>query len=140
MKNEYIVSFSVVGGCISAIFNFIGIPISVLVAVMTLDFISGLLVAGYFKNSPKTDTGALSSKVGFNGLRRKCLILIYVMVGALLDVLLNVNYIANAVCFGFIANEVLSIGENAGLMGFKLPSILANTIDILKKKGDNTND
>lgn len=134
MKNEYIISFGIVGSVIGGILDFIGIPISILLAVMTLDFISGLVVAIYFKNSPKTETGTLSSKIGYRGLCRKCLVLIYVAVGLLLDKLLNVHYIANAVCFGFIANEILSIIENTGLMGFKAPAMIINVIDILKKK------
>lgn len=134
MKNEYILSFGIVGSVIGGLLDFIGIPISILVAVMILDFISGLVVAIYFKNSPKTETGTLSSKIGYKGLCRKCLVLIYVAVGLLLDKLLNVHYIANAVCFGFIANEILSIIENTGLMGFKEPAMIINVIDILKKK------
>lgn len=134
MKNEYVLSFGIVGSVIGGLLDFIGIPISILVAVMILDFISGLVVAIYFKNSPKTETGTLSSKIGYRGLCRKCLVLIYFAVGLLLDKLLNVHYIANAVCFGFIANEILSIIENTGLMGFKAPAMIVNVIDILKKK------
>ncbi len=41
-------------------------------------------------------------------------------------------YIRNAVCIGFIANEVLSIVENAGLMGVPMPSMIKKAVDILK--------
>ena len=42
------------------------------------------------------------------------------------------EYIRNAVCIGFIANEVLSIVENAGLMGVPMPSMIKKAVDILK--------
>ena len=37
-----------------------------------------------------------------------------------------------AVCIGFIANEVLSIVENAGLMGVPMPSMIKKAVDMLK--------
>ena len=45
---------------------------------------------------------------------------------------LGVEYIRNAVCIGFIANEVLSIVENAGLMGVPMPSMIKKAVDMLK--------
>ena len=50
--------------------------------------------------------------------------LLYVLIAARLDMVLGVEYIRNAVCIGFIANEVLSIVENAGLMGVPMPSMI----------------
>jgi hypothetical protein len=44
------------------------------------------------------------------------------------------NYIRDAVIIGFIANELISIVENAGLMGLPLPSVLTKAIDVLKNK------
>lgn len=35
---------------------------------------------------------------------------------------------------GFIANELISLVENAGLMGKPFPTILVKIIDVLKKK------
>jgi phage-related holin len=38
-----------------------------------------------------------------------------------------------------MANELISIVENAGLMGLPVPAIISNAIDILKKKGESKN-
>ena len=54
------------------------------------------------------------------------------LIAARLDMVLEVEYIRNAVCIGFIANEVLSIVENAGLMGVPMPSMIKKAVDILK--------
>ena len=58
--------------------------------------------------------------------------LLYVLIAARLDMVLEVEYIRNAVCIGFIANEVLSIVENAGMMGVPMPSMIKKAVDILK--------
>lgn len=45
----------------------------------------------------------------------------------------------HTVIIGFIANELISIVENAGLMGIPLPSVITKAIDVLTKKGDELN-
>ena len=42
----------------------------------------------------------------------------------------------DAVCIAFIANEALSILENAGLMGMPIPEVLRQAIDILNGKAE----
>lgn len=105
-----------------------------LVTFMGIDFVTGLIVAGVFKKSTKTQTGALESKAGFKGLCRKAMILFYVLIATRLDLAIGGEFIRNAVVIGFIVNEVISITENAGLMGVPLPGAITNAIDILKKK------
>jgi toxin secretion/phage lysis holin len=87
-----------------------------------------------FHQSPKTATGTLESRTGFKGLIRKGMILLFVWVGYRLDLTVGTTYIKDAVCIAFIANELLSIVENAGLMGIPIPAVITNAIDILKKK------
>jgi len=82
----------------------------------------GLVVAGVFKASPKTDTGALESRAGWKGLCRKGMTLLVVLVATRLDMAIGVTYIRTAVIIGFMANELISIVENAGLMGLPIPS------------------
>ena len=108
---------------------------------MAIDYITGLIVAGVFKKSTKTDTGALESRAGWKGLCRKGMTLLYILIAYRLDLIIGVNYIRDAVVIGFIANEVISITENAGLMGVKLPVTIKKAIDILiKKEEENNND
>ena len=54
-----------------------------------------------------------------------------------LDALMHTDYLRDAVCIGFIANEALSIAENAGLMGLPMPLCIRKGIDILKTNAEN---
>lgn len=107
-----------------------------LLMFMAIDYISGLIVAGIFRNSPKTDTGGLESRAGWKGLCRKGMTLLFVLIGYRLDLAIGVDYIRNAVIIGFIANELISITENAGLMGLPVPAVISNAIDVLTDRGD----
>ena len=65
--------------------------------------------------------------------------LLFVLIAYRLDLVIGSNYIRDAVIIGFIANETISIIENAGLMGLPLPEIITKAIDVLtskKKDGD----
>lgn len=130
----------VVGSLISWCFGGWDTALQTLVLFMIFDYVTGLVVAGIFKASPKTETGALQSTACFRGLCKKLMILVYVVIGYRIDVVLNLDYIRNCVIIGFMASELISITENAGLMGVPLPTIIVNAIDMLKKKGDCTND
>lgn len=113
--------------------------LATLIIVMAADYITGIIVAA-LKRSKKTKSGGLSSKVGFVGLAKKFMILLFVLIGQRLDLVIGVDYIRNAVIIGYIANELISITENAGLLGLPLPEVVTDTIDILKtksKKEDN---
>lgn len=110
-----------------------------LLIFMGIDYMSGLVVAGVFHNSNKTKTGALESRAGWKGLCRKCMTLLFVLIAYRLDLALGVNYIRDAVIIGFMANELISIVENAGLMGLPLPEVINKAIDILTQKGDEQN-
>ena len=108
-----------------------------LVILMLIDYVTGLIVAGVFHASPKSSGGALSSAVGFKGICRKFVILLIVVVACRVDLLLNTNIIRDATCIGFCANELLSITENAGLMGIPLPRKLVDAIEFLRGESDN---
>ena len=59
-----------------------------------------------------------------------------VLVAYRLDLLIGVNYIRDAVIIGFVANELISIVENAGLMGVPMPAVITKAIDILQTKAN----
>lgn len=107
-----------------------------LVIFMAIDFIMGLLVALVFKKSGKSQTGAADSKACFKGLCKKGVILLFVLIAHRLDLALNCDYIKTATIIGFIANELISIVENAGLMGVNLPSGITKALEVLNKKNE----
>lgn len=136
MKQTICTIFGVVGSAIASIFGGWDAGLATLLIFMGLDYVSGLIVAGVFRNSPKTDTGALESKAGWKGICRKCMTLIFVLVAYRLDLVIGTNYIRDAVIIAFIANELISLVENAGLMGVPLPAVITKAIDILQKKSE----
>lgn len=62
--------------------------------------------------------------------------LLIVLVACRLDAVMGSSFVRDAVVIGFIANETLSIIENAGLMGVPIPKALARAVDILKQRSE----
>jgi toxin secretion/phage lysis holin len=134
MKQMICSVLGVIGSAIAALFGGWDAGLATLLIFMGLDYVTGLIVAGVFHNSTKTDTGTLESKAGWKGLCRKCMTLIFVLVAYRLDLIIGTSYIRDAVIIAFIANELISLVENAGLMGVPLPDVITKAIDILQKK------
>lgn len=128
--------FGAVGGIVAQLFGGWSEDMVTLIAFMAVDFIMGLILAGVFHKSNKTENGNLNSKVGWKGLSKKCITLLFVLVAHRLDVSLGVSYIRTATIIGFIANELISVVENAGLMGIPLPNVITKAIDILKNRSE----
>lgn len=136
-KACFITATGAVGGFIAELFGGWDSDITTLVIFMIVDYITGLIVAAVFKRSQKTDTGALSSKVGFIGLCKKGVMMLIVLIAHRLDLLIGTEYIRTAAVIGFCCSELVSIVENAGLMGIPLPEVITKAIDILKNKNNN---
>lgn len=134
LKNTIITVIGIIGSFIASLFGGWDAALITLMIFMGIDYFTGLIVAGVFHNSNKTENGGLESKAGWKGLARKGMTLLIVLVASRLDLLLDASYIRDAVCIGFIANETISIVENAGLMGIPIPKVITNAIAILKNK------
>lgn len=136
MDNLYKIAAAAAGAVISF---FTGIPVImwVLIAMMTLDYVTGLMT-GMMGVSSKTDGGKLSSRAAFDGLMRKIMIFLVVILSVLVD--LSVQYgagvtfnaVTGATCLWFIASEGVSVLENAAEMGVPIPGILRRALEVLK--------
>ena len=126
-----------VGGAIVKLFGGWSSDMTTLITFMAIDFFMGLIVAGVFGKSDKSPTGALDSKAGWRGLCKKCVTLLFVLIAHRLDIALGTDYIKSATIIAFILNEIISIAENAGLMGIPLPQVITKGIELLKEKDDN---
>lgn len=124
----------VVGSFIANLLGGWDTALQTLVIFMAIDYIMGLVVAGVFKKSQKSEHGALESKVGWRGLLKKGTTLAVVLIAAKLDILIDTDFVRTAVIIGYILNELISITENAGLMGVYIPPAIVKAIDILKSK------
>ena len=136
MKAGLTTCIGVVGAAISSLFGGWDAALTTLMIFMGIDYVTGLIVAGVFHNSEKTENGALESRAGWKGLCRKGMTLFIVLVACRLDLVMGSNFIRDAVVIAFIANETISIIENAGLMGVPIPAAIMRAIDILKNKAE----
>ncbi len=126
----------VIGGMISQAFGGWDAALISLLLFMAVDYLSGLIVAGVFQASDKSASGSLSSIACWQGLLKKGMTLIIVLVAARLDIVLGTAFVRDAVVIAYIVNETISIIENAGLMGLPVPDVIMSAIEQLQGKNE----
>lgn len=131
---SFLTVIGAIGGAIAQAFGGWTSALTTLVIVMGVDYITGLIVAGVFHRSSKSKTGTLSSCAGFKGLCKKGVMLLIVLVATRLDIMIGTGFIKDCCVISFVCNEMISITENAGLMGIPIPQVIAKAIDVLKSK------
>ena len=115
--------------------------LTVMLALMAIDYITGLVI-GWVGKSPKTDSGHLSSAVGWAGLAKKAGELLAVIVGVLLDMLaveqlgLQAAMFRTGMILYIVATEGISVLENLGLLGVPLPGCVVKALEQLREKSD----
>lgn len=140
LKGIFCSAVGVVGGIVVNLLGGWDSGLATLFICIILDYVTGLIVAGVFNNSAKTRNGALESGAGLKGLVRKIMMIALIAVAYRIDILMDTSYVRYTVIIGFICNEVISLIENAGLMGVPIPNVLTKAIDVLKNKGDDKNE
>lgn len=123
------------GGAVAGLLGEWDMSLTILVIMMATDYLSGIIVAATGR-SPKTEEGGLSSKVGFIGLAKKGFMLMIVLVAALVDRAIGTDGTmcrTAATCY-YIANEGLSVLENAALMGVPFPDKIKRALEVLREK------
>lgn len=142
MNEKMIAVCSVAGVVGSAIAEALGgwdDAVFTLIIFMAIDFIMGLLCAGVFGKSNKSESGALSSAACWKGLVKKVGTLLIVVMSHYIDVVADLNFVRNAIVIAFCVAEAISIMEIAGLMGIlpeRVQRILTKAIDILKNRSE----
>lgn len=140
MTKSFIVTAT--GAVLGALISLAGgwdTALQALVVFMILDYLTGVIVAAVFHASKKTESGKLSSVAGFKGIAKKVLMLFMVVAGQYADVVLGIDYFRTAVIIALIANELISLIENAGLAGIEVP-ILSKAVEALKAMDDKNNE
>ena len=141
MMKKVLEILAAAGGAIVSFFVTMPPLVWILIAVMTIDFITGLL-CGAMGKSDKTENGYIASSTAFIGLLKKALILLIVLLASLLDMAVSAGAgitfeaVMGATCLWFIASEGLSILESAAKMGIPVPKILLKWLEIMKDKGN----
>ena len=134
MKETFCTLFGLLGAALSWAFGGWDAGLTALVVCMSVDYISGSLVALVFHKSNKSETGSYNSTYGLKGLCKKCLMLLFVIVAVQADRLMGGDFVRDAVCIGFATNEILSIVENLGLAGIPMPQAVVKALEQLQEK------
>jgi len=132
MKQTFCTLLGFLGSAVCWAFGGWDAALTALVICMSVDYISGSLVALVFHRSNKSETGAYNSAYGLKGLCKKCLMLLFVIVAVQSDRLLGGDFVRDAVCIGFSTNEILSIVENLGLAGVPMPQAVVKALEQLQ--------
>ena len=124
---------SVIGSALTYMYGNLDTVLICLFGCITLDYISGVIVACYQKK--------LSSEIGFKGLCKKAWILLIVGLAGLLDKSIGFESVARSmVCCFYICNEAISIIENGSKLGIPFPKKLLDMILSAKRKNDDTDE
>ena len=134
MKETVCTVFACVGAALSWAFGGWDAALAALIICMAVDYLSGSIVALVFHNSKKSESGCYNSAYGLKGLCKKGLMLLFVLVAVQIDRVLGADYVRDAVCIGFCANEILSIVENLGLAGIPMPEAVVKALEQLQTK------
>ena len=105
-----------------------------LIAFMTMDYISGVIIAIVQRK--------LSSATGFTGLAKKLLILCFVAMGHIIDAYIigSSSVFMTAVILFYTANEGISLLENASVLGLPVPERLKEVLLQIERKGKDENE
>ena len=136
MKELLCTLTGVLGAAFTGLFGGWSAGLTTLVIFMALDYLTGLLLAGVFRLSKKSSSGALESSACWKGLVKKGITLTIVLVACRLDILIGENYIRDGAVIAFCVAEALSILENAGLMGVPIPAVITRAVEALRAEGD----
>lgn len=118
---------SVLGSLVSLTIGRFDDLLMCVIIFMAVDYISGILAAIAEKK--------LSSKTGFVGFIKKIFMIFIIMVANEIDVMvLHTSFLRECVLVFYIANESISIIENAGRMGVKIPRKLMDVIEELRNE------
>ncbi len=131
MKSTVCAITGVIGSGIAYLFGGWSASLTTLIIFMIADYITGLIVAGVFHKSKKSSTGNLDSRAGWKGLCKKFVTFLFVIIANRVDVQMGTTFIRDAVCLTFITNELISLVENAGLMGIPVPKVITEAIAVL---------
>lgn len=131
MEQVFKVIATALGGLVGYLWGGWSTLMGILLTFVFIDYATGLFASAL--------EGKLSSKVGFKGIFKKVMIFAIVAVAHLIDEALGGqnDIFRDATIFFYLANELLSILENAGRAGLPIPDKLQNAVDVLKndKKG-----
>lgn len=117
-----------IAGLLSFIFGGLDMLFVALLVCIAVDYVTGVLAALYEKR--------LNSEVGFRGIIKKIVILLLVVLAHMIENAACIGGIRDLVIGFYIANEGISILENAGRMNVPVARRLAGVLEQLKSEDE----
>jgi toxin secretion/phage lysis holin len=118
-----------VGAVVGFLFGGWSILLGILLAFTIIDYVTGMMAA--------YTEGRLRSTVGFKRIPKKIMIFVLIAVAHLVDRAVGTNDLfRDATIFFYLANELLSIIENAGRMGLPIPEQIKQAVEVLQGKSE----
>ena len=127
--------FSAVGAAFSFLVGGVDKLISALLVFVALDYVTGLVAAW--------KTATLDSRKGFEGVKRKIVMLLIVIMAHWIDAcLFGISTCRSMVIFAYMGNEGLSILENLDRIGYSeyIPSLVREKLAQLRTEKESQND
>lgn len=126
--------FSMFGGMLGFMFGKLDGLITALIVFVTIDYVTGFICAWAEKK--------LSSETGAKGIAKKVFIFCLVAVANIIDtqILKDGSGLRTAIIFYYLANEGLSIVENAVRLGLPVPDKLRSALEQLKDEEEAEDD
>jgi toxin secretion/phage lysis holin len=120
---------AVSGAAASYLFGGWSSLLSILLTFVVFDYVTGFVAAA--------KEGKLNSEVGAWGIAKKVGVFAIVAAAHLVDTALgDAHLFRDAAIFFFLANELLSVIENAGRIGVPIPPVMQRAVEVLRGKGD----
>lgn len=130
MKDRIFAMVCAGGGVVYAHLGALSLHLKILVGLMALDYVVGVVMAFALKSKKGRD--GFRSTHATNGFLRKCMCLVMVIVGYVVDVLAGSSFVSDTVIMILIANECLSLVEHAVIVGVPGTSFLRRVIAAYK--------
>lgn len=108
--------------------------LSGLLTLMVLDVLTGAIVALWLKKSKKTESGGFSATVFRKGVFQKVLILAVIAVSVIIDHVMTTDLMRDIVVMFYIAEEAMSVIENANSLGVPVPKRLMQVLDVIENE------
>lgn len=137
MDQLFKLGFAFGGASVSFLFGGWSPLLNILVAFIIMDYVTGICASG-IEGTTGRGSG-LSSKAGLKGIPKKVAIFVIVAVAHLVDTAVgDAHLFRDATVFFYLANELLSIIENAGRIGVPIPPFIKQAVEVLRGKGGDT--
>lgn len=115
-----------IAGLCSFVYGRLDMLLIALLVCIVIDYLTGICAAVYEKK--------LNSRVGFGGILKKVVLLLIVGLASIIGQALNIDSVRDLVIGFYIANEGISVLENAGRMNVPVCKNLTQYLEQLKSK------